>query len=180
MTDYVVTGAWSKKALEEGQKYTKANVAAKVGCVRMASQTACMNMPSLATCTIRAACMHEGAHALARLHLGALMRQRSMHPGMRLREGGGERGPCRHPACTPSLVPQGDNKSIPAVSGWKLSADSKYVHYCDNETIGGVEFKVCGRDGGALQVGLGLIMVVVCRVESWATMGGVRRGLGPA
>jgi hypothetical protein len=25
-----VTGAWSKKALEEGQKYTKANVAAKV------------------------------------------------------------------------------------------------------------------------------------------------------
>lgn len=48
MTDYVVTGAWSKKALEEGTKFTKANVAAK-----------------------------------------------------------------------------GDNKSIPAVAGWKLSPDSK-------------------------------------------------------
>jgi phosphoserine aminotransferase len=30
VTDYIVTGAWSKKALEEGQKYTKANLAAKV------------------------------------------------------------------------------------------------------------------------------------------------------
>eukprot|EP00195_Chlamydomonas_chlamydogama_P010521 CAMPEP_0202899864 /NCGR_PEP_ID=MMETSP1392-20130828/9046_1 /ASSEMBLY_ACC=CAM_ASM_000868 /TAXON_ID=225041 /ORGANISM="Chlamydomonas chlamydogama, Strain SAG 11-48b" /LENGTH=401 /DNA_ID=CAMNT_0049586157 /DNA_START=97 /DNA_END=1302 /DNA_ORIENTATION=+ len=64
VTDYVVTGAWSKKAHEEGKKYTQANVIAK-----------------------------------------------------------------------------GDNKSIPAVSSWKLSKDAKYVHYCDNETIGGVEFK---------------------------------------
>jgi len=65
VTDYVVTGAWSKKAYEEGQKFSKAN-----------------------------------------------------------------------------LVAKGDNKSIPAPSTWKLSANSKYVHYCDNETIGGVEFKV--------------------------------------
>lgn len=28
-TDYVVTGAWSKKAFEEGKKYTKANLAVK-------------------------------------------------------------------------------------------------------------------------------------------------------
>ena len=68
-TDYVVTGAWSKKAYEEGQKFSKANLAAK-----------------------------------------------------------------------------GDNKSIPAPSTWKLTPGSKYVHYCDNETIGGVEFKVC-REG---------------------------------
>lgn len=34
VTDYIVTGAWSKKALEEGQKYTKANVAAKVSWAR--------------------------------------------------------------------------------------------------------------------------------------------------
>ena len=66
-TDYVVTGAWSKKAYEEGQKFSKANLAAK-----------------------------------------------------------------------------GDNKSVPAPSSWKLSAAAKYVHYCDNETIGGVEFKVRG------------------------------------
>lgn len=71
VTDYVVTGAWSKKAFEEGQKFTKANLAAK-----------------------------------------------------------------------------GDNKSIPAPSTWKLSPDSKYVHYCDNETIGGVEFKSVPDVGG--------------------------------
>ena len=65
VTDYIVTGAWSKKAYEEGQKFSKAN-----------------------------------------------------------------------------LVAKGDNKSIPATSSWKLSANTKYVHYCDNETIGGVEFKV--------------------------------------
>jgi phosphoserine aminotransferase len=35
---------------------------------------------------------------------------------------------------------QGDNKSIPDVSTWELSQASKYVHYCDNETIQGVEF----------------------------------------
>ncbi|PNW80836.1 hypothetical protein CHLRE_07g331550v5 [Chlamydomonas reinhardtii] len=62
--DYVVTGAWSKKAAEEAAKYCKVNIAAK-----------------------------------------------------------------------------GDNKSLPAVASWKLSPDSRYVHYCDNETIGGVEFK---------------------------------------
>lgn len=65
-TDYVQTGAWSKKAFEEGKMFTKANSAAK-----------------------------------------------------------------------------GDNKSIPDPSTWKLSPASKYVHYCDNETIGGVEFKSC-------------------------------------
>ena len=65
VTDYIVTGAWSTKAYEEGQKFSKAN-----------------------------------------------------------------------------LVAKGDNKSIPAASSWKLSANTKYVHYCDNETIGGVEFKV--------------------------------------
>ncbi|GAX77549.1 hypothetical protein CEUSTIGMA_g4993.t1 [Chlamydomonas eustigma] len=64
VTDYVVTGAWSKKAYEEAQKYSKANLSAK-----------------------------------------------------------------------------GDNKSIPSPSTWKISKDAKYVHYCDNETIGGVEFK---------------------------------------
>lgn len=74
-TDYVVTGAWSKKAFEEGKKYTKANLAVK-----------------------------------------------------------------------------GDNKSVPAVSTWKLSPDSKYVHYCDNETIGGVEFKSVPDVGGRLLI----------------------------
>lgn len=36
-----------------------------------------------------------------------------------------------------NLVAKGDNKSVPARDTWKLSPDAKYVHYCDNETIGG-------------------------------------------
>ena len=39
------------------------------------------------------------------------------------------------------LVCQGDNKSIPEASAWDMSANAKFVHYCDNETIQGVEFK---------------------------------------
>lgn len=38
---------------------------------------------------------------------------------------------------TANLVAKGDNKSVPARDSWKLSPDAKYVHYCDNETIGG-------------------------------------------
>lgn len=73
--DYVVTGAWSKKALEEGKKYCNAVVAAK-----------------------------------------------------------------------------GDNKSVPPASAWKLSPDAKFVHYCDNETIGGVEFKAAPEVGDRVLV----------------------------
>ncbi|KXZ53964.1 hypothetical protein GPECTOR_6g883 [Gonium pectorale] len=73
--DYVVTGAWSKKAMEEAKKYCNVNVAAK-----------------------------------------------------------------------------GDNKSVPDPATWKLSADSRYVHYCDNETIGGVEFKSTPDVGGRILI----------------------------
>lgn len=42
---------------------------------------------------------------------------------------------------TANLAAKGDGKSIPPVSEWKLTPGAKYVHYCDNETIGGVEFQ---------------------------------------
>ena len=48
---------------------------------------------------------------------------------------------------------QGDNASIPAVESWDLSPDSKFVHYCDNETIQGVEFKSAPAVGDRLLVG---------------------------
>eukprot|EP00889_Picochlorum_renovo_P008897 jgi/Picre1/35927/NNA_003384.t1 len=41
-----------------------------------------------------------------------------------------------------NIVASGDNKSIPPAGTWNLSEDAKYVHYCDNETIQGVEFQV--------------------------------------
>ncbi|GFR51882.1 hypothetical protein Agub_g14361 [Astrephomene gubernaculifera] len=73
--DYVITGAWSKKAAEEAKKYCNVNIAAK-----------------------------------------------------------------------------GDNKSLPPASAWKLSPDSRYVHYCDNETIGGVEYKATPEVGDRVLV----------------------------
>jgi len=49
-----------------------------------------------------------------------------------------------------NLVAKGDNKSIPARDSWKLSPNAKYVHYCDNETIG-VSRGGCARTwGGAV------------------------------
>jgi hypothetical protein len=55
-----------------------------------------------------------------------------------------------------NLVAKGDNKSIPDRDSWKLSPDAKFVHYCDNETIGVRVFwarrggcaAVVGRAGG--------------------------------
>ena len=44
-----------------------------------------------------------------------------------------------------NLVAKGDNKSVPARDSWKLSPDAKYVHYCDNETIGGEAAKEVTR-----------------------------------
>lgn len=35
-----------------------------------------------------------------------------------------------------NLAAKGDNKSIPPRDSWKLTPGAKYVHYCDNETIG--------------------------------------------
>lgn len=43
---------------------------------------------------------------------------------------------------TVNIVATGDNKSIPPAGTWNLSANAAYVHYCDNETIQGVEFQV--------------------------------------
>ncbi|KAL4445818.1 hypothetical protein ABPG77_009017 [Micractinium sp. CCAP 211/92] len=40
-----------------------------------------------------------------------------------------------------NIAATGDNKSVPEPATWNLSADATYVHYCDNETIQGVEFK---------------------------------------
>eukprot|EP01024_Parvocaulis_polyphysoides_P000131 TRINITY_DN10036_c1_g2_i2.p1 TRINITY_DN10036_c1_g2~~TRINITY_DN10036_c1_g2_i2.p1 ORF type:complete len:413 (+),score=85.89 TRINITY_DN10036_c1_g2_i2:73-1311(+) len=43
--------------------------------------------------------------------------------------------------CNANIAAKGDNKSIPPASDWNLSPDGKYLHYCDNETIQGVEFQ---------------------------------------
>jgi len=46
------------------------------------------------------------------------------------------------PALRPnSSALQADGASIPDPATWRLSPGSRFVHYCDNETIGGVEFR---------------------------------------
>jgi phosphoserine aminotransferase len=47
-----------------------------------------------------------------------------------------------------NLAAKGDNKSIPPRDSWKLTPGAKYVHYCDNETIG-VRRAAAGRRAGA-------------------------------
>lgn len=39
-----------------------------------------------------------------------------------------------------SLAAQGDGKSLPKVTDWRINADADYLHYCSNETIHGVQF----------------------------------------
>lgn len=55
--------------------------------------------------------------------------------------------------CVAHLSAKGDNASIPAPESWDLTEGSKYVHYCDNETIQGVEFKSAPAVGDRLLVG---------------------------
>jgi len=78
----------------------------------------------------------------------------------------------------------GDNKSIPAAADWTLSPDAKFVHYCDNETIQGVEFK------GAPEVPEGVPLVADVSsnflskpmdVSKYGVIyGGVQKNIGPA
>lgn len=57
---------------------------------------------------------------------------------------------------TTNLVATSADKNfsyIPAENTWKLSKDASYVHYCVNETIGGVEFNFVPETGGVPLVG---------------------------
>ena len=51
-----------------------------------------------------------------------------------------------------NVVATGDNKSLPESSTWSLTPDAAYVHYCDNETIQGVEFQVPPNVGDRILV----------------------------
>jgi phosphoserine aminotransferase len=51
-----------------------------------------------------------------------------------------------------NVAAKGDNKSIPAIDSWKLTPGAKYVHYCDNETIQGVEFQAPPAVGDAVLI----------------------------
>jgi phosphoserine aminotransferase len=53
--------------------------------------------------------------------------------------------------CEVNIAASGEKSSftsIPPMSEWSLNADSDYIHYTPNETIGGVEFHVIPEAGG--------------------------------
>ncbi len=54
--------------------------------------------------------------------------------------------------CNVNVAAKGDNTFIPEVSSWSMSPNASYLHYCDNETIQGVEFKSVPEVGEKLLV----------------------------
>ncbi|CAL5221537.1 g3747 [Coccomyxa viridis] len=54
--------------------------------------------------------------------------------------------------CKVNIAAKGDNKSVPDRSTWKLTPGARYLHYCDNETIQGVEFSGAPEVGDTLLV----------------------------
>mmetsp|Transcript_3006 Transcript_3006/g.5429 ORF Transcript_3006/g.5429 Transcript_3006/m.5429 type:complete len:415 (-) Transcript_3006:268-1512(-) len=85
---------------------------------------------------------------------------------------------------TANKAATGDNKSIPAVADWSMSPGAKYVHYCDNETIQGVEFK----SAPAVPEGVPLVADVSSNflskpmdVSKYGVIyGGVQKNIGPS
>lgn len=51
-----------------------------------------------------------------------------------------------------NVAAKGDMASVPDRQSWNLSSDARYVCYCDNETIQGVEFKSSPEVGETLLV----------------------------
>lgn len=51
-----------------------------------------------------------------------------------------------------NVAATGNNTSIPDRNSWQLTPGAAYVHYCDNETIQGVEFKSVPDVGEAILV----------------------------
>jgi phosphoserine aminotransferase len=80
-----------------------------------------------------------------------------------------------------------DHTTLPAPTGWKLSAEAQYVHICSNETIHGVEFhelpdlKSLGCDAPLV---IDFSSHVASRPVDWSRVGlafgGAQKNLGPA
>mmetsp|Transcript_23932 Transcript_23932/g.66434 ORF Transcript_23932/g.66434 Transcript_23932/m.66434 type:complete len:412 (-) Transcript_23932:124-1359(-) len=85
---------------------------------------------------------------------------------------------------TANVAASGDNKSIPARSDWSLSADAKFVHYCDNETIQGVEFKSHPEVAGGIpliaDVSSNFLSKPMDVSKYGVIYGGVQKNIGPA
>ncbi|MCJ0764047.1 3-phosphoserine/phosphohydroxythreonine transaminase [Variovorax terrae] len=77
--------------------------------------------------------------------------------------------------------------TLPAPSGWQLSADASYVHACTNETINGIEFHELPdlkRLGSNAPLAIDFSSHVASRPVDWSRVGlafgGAQKNLGPA
>ncbi len=72
---------------------------------------------------------------------------------------------------------------VPAQSSWKLDADAAYLHYCANETIGGVEFNWTPESGGVplvADVSSTFLSRPVEVAKHGLVYGGAQKNIGPA
>jgi phosphoserine aminotransferase len=73
--------------------------------------------------------------------------------------------------------------TIPSRSSWKLSSDAAYVHYCANETIGGVEFPDVPDVGGALlvaDISSNILSKEMDVNQCGVWFGGAQKNIGPS
>jgi len=82
-----------------------------------------------------------------------------------------------------NLVAQGDNASVPAVDSWNLNSDAAFFHYCQNETIGGVEFHELPETGSVPLVA-DMSSTILSRPIDVSRFGviyaGAQKNIGPA
>jgi phosphoserine aminotransferase len=73
--------------------------------------------------------------------------------------------------------------TVPEVSSWNLNPDAAYVHYCANETIGGVEFDFI-PDTGDVPLVVDLSSTILSRPIDVSRFGliyaGAQKNIGPA
>ena len=73
--------------------------------------------------------------------------------------------------------------TIPPRSTWQLSDDAAYVHFCANETIGGVEFPDVPEVGGALlvaDISSNILTKEMDMNQCGVWFGGAQKNIGPS
>lgn len=78
---------------------------------------------------------------------------------------------------------QSNYTDVPARAGWKLTPDAAYLHYCPNETIGGVEFHEV-PDAGGVPLVADMSSTIMSRPIDVGRFGliyaGAQKNIGPA
>ena len=88
--------------------------------------------------------------------------------------------------CTVNVAASAEDRHftyVPPQSSWKLDPDAAYLHYCANETIGGVEFNWTPESGGVplvANVSSTFLSRPVEVAKHGLVYGGAQKNIGPA